>query len=224
MYSTETELTNDILKLQADILGEDVKTDHPYLKKNKSANKSKQLITDRGFIVGAINELKTSQDTLTESTLEALSTVYNVLGQIGSDDTLKERVLAEAPSLIELVLEMNNAIGELADNPATIELAEELQKIGIVKYEYIEEVINVDDDVNTTTFSISKPTIDYDSLKFFVNGIYYPNNGETYTVNKDNRSIIWTATSDNGGFDLDNCQVIMSYNYQVDFEEEPNNG
>lgn len=223
MYSTETELTNDILKLQADVLGENIDEDHPYLKKNKSASKSKQFITDRKFVIGAINELVSSQEALSGTTEDALATVYSVLGQIALDQTLKERVLEEAPSLIELVLEMNTQIQEMGSNPSTMDLAEELKKIGIVKYEHIEEIFKVDDP-DTTTFSISKPTIDYDSLMVYVNGIYYPNNGDTYTVNKDNHSIIWTSTLDNGGFNLDGCQVVISYNYQIETEEETNNG
>lgn len=208
MYSTETELTNDILKLQADVLGEDVKTDHPYLKKNKSAAKSKQLITERGFIVGAINELVSGQDSLTDVTEKALATVYNVLGQIALDQSLKERVLEKAPSLIELVLQMN----------------QEIINLNLNKFENFEDVFDVADD--TVTFTLSKGNIDFNSIKVFVNGVYYKRDPETYSIDETANTVTWLLNEDNGGFSLKDSQVIINYNYKevITNEEEPNNG
>lgn len=206
MYSTENELTNDILKLQADVLGEDVKNDHPYLKKNKSAAKSKQLITERNFIVGAINELSSGQEALADVTEKALATVYNVLGQIALDQTLKERVLAEAPSLIELVLEMNK----------------EISKLNIKKSENIEDVFNIID--NTNMLTLSKNNIDINSIKVYVNGIYYPQNGNFYSVDQENNTVTWLFNESNGGFSLKDSEVTINYNYLVETEEEQNNG
>lgn len=206
MYSSETELTNDIKKLQADILGEDVKTNHPYLTKNKSAAKSKLLTTDRTFIIGAINELLDKQNTLDESTKRMLSDVYSVLGQVTSDMTLGERVLAEAPSLIELVLSLNTAI-----------------KNGVVnKYTFHEQTFQVNDD--TETFNLDKTEIDFSTFKFYINGIYYPQNKNFYLIDQDNNTVTWLFNESNGGFALKDSEVTINYNYLVETEEEQNNG
>ena len=204
MYSTETELTNNIKKLQADILGEDVKTDHPYLKKNKSAAKSKLLNTDRTFIIGAINELLDKQNALDESTKRMLSDVYSVLGQVTSDMTLGERVLAEAPSLIELSL--NNS-KKIRRNENT---------------KFYEQNIQVTDD--TETFNLDKTNIDFSTFKFYVNGIYYPQNKNFYLVDQENNTVTWLYNESNDGFALKDSEVTINYNYLIETEEEQNNG
>ena len=225
MYSTETELTNDILKLQSDILGEVISEDHPYLKKSKIASKNKQLETSKKFIIGAINELNINQGSLNRSVNESLATVYSVLGQISENQELKDQVLAKAPSLIDLVLQMNDTIEEIKNNPSQeeIDIAEELRKAGIIKYSYNEEIINVNDD--SKTFKLSKDNIDFSSLKFFVNGIYYPQDNNIYTIDESNNEITWALDDpENGGFSLKDSQVIISYNYEIETEEEQNNG
>lgn len=204
MYSTETELTNDILKLQADILGENVKDDHPYLKKSKSPAKSKQLTTDRGFIVGAINELVDSQSNLDESVKASISVIYETLGQLTSNIELKDRVLAEAPSLIELVL----------DNSKKIRKNE--------KIKFHEQNIQVTD--NTETFQLDKTGIDFSTFKFYVNGIYYPQNKNFYSVDQENNTVTWLYNESNDGFALKDSEVTINYNYLIETEEEQNNG
>lgn len=206
MYSTDTELTNDILKLQADVLGEDVKTDHPYLKKSKSAAKSKQLTTERGFVVGAINELVSNQTSLDESVKASISVVYETLGQLTTNLELKERVLKEAPSLIELVLSLNTKVkNEIAN-----------------KYTFHEQTFQVND--NTETFNLDKTGIDFSTFKFYVNGIYYPQNKNFYSIDQDNNTVTWLFNESNGGFALKDSEVTINYNYLIETEEEQNNG
>lgn len=232
MYSTETELTNDILKLQADVLGEDIDEDHPYLKKNKNASKSKQFITDRKFVIGAINELVSSQEALSGTTEDALATVYGVLGQIALDQTLKERVLEEAPSLIELVLQLSKDFKEMKENPSSggiTNLQEELKKLGMVKYERQEDIFNIEDDGEEThTFTLTKNNIDTDSIKLYINGLYYPNENKSmyiFGTEGNGLTISWALENDpEKGFDLSGSQVIVEYSYEVEDEEEPNNG
>ena len=206
MYSTDTELTNDIKKLQADVLGENVKDDHPYLKKNKSAAKSKQLTTERGFIVGAINELVSSQANLDESVKASINVIYETLGQLTSNVELKERVLKEAPSLIDLVLNLNTEVkNEIAN-----------------KYVFHEQTFQVTD--NTETFQLDKSNIDFSTFKFYVNGVYYPQNKDFYSVDQENNLVIWLFNESNGGFNLKDSEITINYNYLVKTEEEQNNG
>lgn len=57
-----------------------------------------------------------------------------------------------------------------------------------------------------------RPTIDL--VKMFINGISYDEN-EEFTINRSALTLTWTATADNGGFDLCNelGEIVIEYKY-----------
>lgn len=202
MYSSTNGLTKNINELQSDILAEKL-SNNPYLKYHVLIEKNKQLNTSSKTIIGAINEVLRKTNSAVSTNKAALSELYNVFGHVGMKPELVHSVLAQAPSLIELVLELNN-------------------KLSVVE---VARNVNFKDQFVTGeqpqfTFRLSHLPKE-DSLKMFVNGVQYFNtNVVAYTFDEDKREVNWVFDAERGGFDPVNSEVIFEYTYDLKKELE----
>lgn len=195
-------MTKNINELQSDILAEKL-SNNPYLKYHVLIEKNKQLNTSSKTIIGAINEVLRKTNSAVSTNKAALSELYNVFGHVGMKPELVHSVLAQAPSLIELVLELNN-------------------KLSVVE---VARNVNFKDQFVTGeqpqfTFRLSHLPKE-DSLKMFVNGVQYFNtNVVAYTFDEDKREVNWVFDAERGGFDPVNSEVIFEYTYDLKKELE----
>ena len=195
-------MTQNINELQSDILAEKL-SNNPYLKYHVLIEKNKQLNTSSKTIIGAINEVLRKTNSAVSTNKAALAELYNVLGHVGMKPELVHSVLAQAPSLIELVLELNN-------------------KLSVVE---VARNVNFKDQFVTGeqpqfTFRLSHLPKE-DSLKMFVNGVQYFNtNVVAYTFDEDKREVNWVFDAERGGFDPVNSEVIFEYTYDLKKELE----
>lgn len=202
MYSSTNGLTQNINELQSDILAEKL-SNNPYLKYHVLIEKNKQLNTSSKTIIGAINEVLRKTNSAVSTNKAALSELYNVLGHVGMKPELVHSVLAQAPSLIELVLELNN-------------------KLSVVE---VARNVNFKDQFVTGeqpqfAFRLSHLPKE-DSLKMFVNGVQYFNtNVVAYTFDESKREVNWVFDAERGGFDPINSEVIFEYTYDLKKELE----
>ena len=109
MYSTTTNLTNNIHELQADVLAENLES-NPYLKYHILIEKNKKLGTINQNIVGAINELLKKINSANATYRTSLAEMYALIGHIGSRPDLTRRVLSKNESLVDYVLSLNDRV------------------------------------------------------------------------------------------------------------------
>ena len=202
MYSSTGAITRNINELQSDILAERL-SNNPYLKYHVLIEKNKQLGTTQQTIIGAINEVLRKVNSASNTNKAALAELYNVLGHVGTHPELTRQVLAQAPSLIELVLNMKNKLDSI-DEARNVEIKEQFVTGEIPQY----------------IFGLTHEPKD-ESLKVFVNGVQYFNtNTLAFTYEPRDKQVTWIFTEENGGFDLANSEVIFEYKYDLKKELE----
>lgn len=206
MYSSTAGLTKNINELQSDVLTEKL-SDNPYMKYHVIIEKNKQLNTTSKNIVGAINEVLRKTNTASTTNKAALAELYNVLGHVGVQPELTKKVLAQAPSLIQLVLDM---LDRIDSNDA-------LRTVS-TKDQYTVRETRQD------SFRLShKPR--NEEIKVFINGVQYSNVHTTaFTYDQDQNLVIWQFTEANGGFDIVDSEVVIEYQYDLKKEIEDLNG
>lgn len=191
MYSSTAGLTNNINELQSDILAEKL-SNNPYLKHHVLIEKNNKLGTSSQTIIGAINELLRKNQSISDTNKAALVELYNVLGHVGVHPELVSRVLGEAPSLIELVLD----ILERVNNADTTRIVAQKDSFMIG-----EEARNL--------FALSHIPIN-GSVTININGVRYY---DGFKVDNDNLMLLWLFDEQEGGFDIKDSEVIIEYSY-----------
>jgi hypothetical protein len=202
VYSSTNGLTKNINELQSDILAEKL-SNNPYLKYHVLIEKNKQLNTTSQTVIGAINEVLRKTNSTSTTNKAALAELYNVLGHVGVKPELTHKVLAQAPSLIDLVLDLNAKLSAIEPN-RNVSFKDQF----------------VTGDQAQFVFKLSHMPKD-DTLKMFINGIQYFNtNTNAYTFDSTTKEVVWVFDSENGGFDPANSEIIFEYTYDLKQELE----
>lgn len=202
MYSSTGALTKNINELQSDILAERLSS-NPYLKYHVLIEKNKQLGTTQQTIIGAINEVLRKANSASSTNRAALAELYNVLGHVGIHPELTKQVLAQAPSLIELVLNISGRLDAI----------DESHNVGFTEQFII-------GDTPQYTFLLTHMPKD-DSLEVFVNGVQYFNTStKAFSFEPKDKSVTWLFTDVNGGFSIANSEVVLKYKYDLKKELE----
>ena len=201
MYSSSTGITKNINELQSDILAEKL-SNNPYLKYHVLVEKNNKLSTTSQTIIGAVNELLRRNQSISDTNKAALVELYNVLGHVGVHPELVSRVLSQAPSLIELVLDILDRVNS-ADGTRII-----VQKDSFSVKEMTQHL-----------FSLShRPT--EGSITININGITYY---DGFRVDYDNLLLWWLFDEDHDGFDIKDSEVNIEYTYDSSREQEASN-
>jgi len=200
MYSSPIGLTQNINELQSDVLAEKL-SNNPHLKYHVLIEKNNKLGTTSQTIIGAINEVLRKIQSTSNTNKAALAELYNVLGHVGVQPALITRVLREAPSLIELVLNILDRVNA-ADATRTV-ICKETFVVG---------------NVPQVTFNLSHLPND-NTVTVNINGVKYSNGFDI-----DNKELIltWLFTESAGGFDITDSEVIIEYTYDSMKEQEAN--
>lgn len=202
MYSSTGAITKNINELQSDILAERL-SNNPYLKYHVLIEKNKQLGTTQQTIIGAINEVLRKANSATSTNRAALAELYNVLGHVGIHPELTKQVLAQAPSLIELVLSLREKLDAI-DESRNVSFKEQF----------------VTGDVPQYVFQLTHTPKD-ETLEVFVNGVQYFNtNTMAFSYEPRDKQVTWLFSEDNNGFNLTNSEVIFKYKYDLKQELE----
>lgn len=197
MYSITTagseQLTNNIYKLQADILAEKTSNNTAYLKPSTIKSKNYQLNTTQKAVITAINELVSTIDTLDKQTNTALDEMYSALGNTGADPALLTKLKEQGNSVIEILLDVKSR----------------LEKIEPLALDDYEDVFIIKDTETRTEFPLTYKPLG--KIHFHIQGLRYFR--DCYTYNSDTNTVVWTNTADNDGFDLTDCVVVIEYDY-----------
>lgn len=198
MYSSTDDITANINELQADILAEKIST-NPFLKYHVLVEKNKKLGTTSQSIIGAINEVLRKANSAANANSAALNELYSVIGHIGTFPELSRKVLAQAPSLIELVLNMKDRIDSV-DVASFADFTESFSVGKIPKY----------------LFVLSHEPVE-GTLRMLVNGVRYDNTSKfvAFACNPKDRTVNWNFDKSNGGFNLSDCEVTFEYKYSL---------
>lgn len=194
---TSAVLSTNIYEMQHDILAEDL-SGNPLMKKTKNEMTSAKLITTNQRVVGAVNELVKNQENLSVITKNALQTMYNILGDTLLNEDLKERLQQIAPTVIEAVLLLNERAEEEKD---------------FIKDDY-EDVFLVGEETSHV-FCLSHRPIG--KIRLYIDGLRYFSN--TYTYSREKNAVEWIFTADNGGFDIEDSEVVIEYDYKREKED-----
>lgn len=200
MYSSSSELTRNINELQSDILAEKL-SDNPYLKYHVLIEKNKRLSTANQTVIGAINEVLRKVQSASNTNKVALAELYNVLGHVGAKPELSSKVLSQAPSLIELVLDLKARIdsGEIGTGGFSSRI------------KFQKDVFMVGHEPQSTFPLSFKPRPN--SIFITVNGIKY-NDG--FRIDENSNTLIWLFGDNAGGFDIIESEVIIHYTYDIE--------
>lgn len=197
--------SNDSLnEIQAQILAEDL-SDNELLRHHVLIEKNSKLNTGSQTVIGAINEVLRKTKSVGSTNKAALAELYNVLGHVGIQPELTQKVLKEAPSLIQLVLDM---LGRINAADATRNIVQK------DKFEVGEIPQAVFDLEHTPIAGLVIMTI---------NGVVYY---DGYEYDSNNNRVTWLFDSTEGGFDIYDSEVVIEYTYDAKKEEEEakNNG
>lgn len=197
MYSSSSGLAKNINELQSDILAEKL-SNNPYLKYHVLIEKNKQLGTANQTIIGAINEVLRKVQSASNTNKAALVELYNVLGHVGAKPELSAQVLSQAPSLIELVLDLKARIdtGDIGSGGSSS------------KIKFQKDVFMIDHEPQSVFPLSFKPRPN--SIFITVNGIKY-NDG--FRMDENSNTLIWLFDESAGGFDITESEVIIHYTY-----------
>ena len=202
MYSTTTNLTNNIHELQADVLAENLES-NPYLKYHILIEKNKKLGTINQNIVGAINELLKKINSANATYRTSLAEMYALIGHIGSRPDLTRRILSKNESLVDYVLSLNDRVN-IIDEKSSVPT---------------QDVFNIGEEKQHDFPLNHIPTTG--DIDFAVNGVrYYNTESRAYYYDSDNNIITWKFDEDDGGFDLVDCEVVIKYTYNPTAEQE----
>lgn len=201
MYSSTTGITKNINELQSDILAEKL-SNNPYLKYHVLVEKNNKLSTTSQTIIGAVNELLRRNQSVSDTNKAALVELYNVLGHVGVHPELVSRVLSQAPSLIELVLDILERVNSfegtrIRSQKDSFSVGESTQQL----------------------FSLSHKPIE-GSVTINVNGITYY---DGFRVDYNSSLLLWLFDEIHGGFDIKDSEVNIEYTYDSSKEQEDNN-
>ena len=201
MYSSTAEITKNINELQSDILAEKL-SNNPHLKYHVLVEKNNKLGTTSQTIIGAINELLRRNQSVSDTNRAALVELYNVLGHVGVHPELVSRVLSQAPSLIELVLDILERVNSfegtrIRSQKDSFSVGESTQQL----------------------FSLSHKPIE-GSVTINVNGITYY---DGFRVDYNSLLLLWLFDEIHGGFDIRDSEVNIEYTYDSSKEQEDNN-
>ena len=200
MYSSTTGLTKNINELQSDILAEKLSA-NPFLRYHVLIEKNNQLGTNSQTVIGAINELLRKIKSVSTTNKAALMEMYDVLGHVGIHPELVQRVLREAPSLIDLVLSLLDRINA-ADSTRTVANRETFIVKNMLQH----------------TFKLAHIP-NQGSLEVNVNGVTYY---DGFKYDPDSTSVRWLFTEQQGGFNITDSEVCISYTYDSMKEQEAN--
>lgn len=201
MYSSTAEITKNINELQSDILAEKL-SNNPHLKYHVLVEKNNKLGTTSQTVIGAINELLRRNQSVSDTNRAALVELYNVLGHVGVHPELVSRVLSQAPSLIELVLDILERVNSFEGTRIRS------QKDSFSVGESIQQL-----------FSLSHKPIE-GSVTINVNGITYY---DGFRVDYNSLLLLWLFDEIHGGFDIKDSEVNIEYTYDSSKEQEDNN-
>lgn len=201
MYSSTAEITKNINELQSDILAEKL-SNNPHLKYHVLVEKNNKLGTTSQTVIGAINELLRKNQSVSDTNKAALVELYNVLGHVGVHPELVSRVLSQAPSLIELVLDIFERVNSfegtrIRSQKDSFSVGESTQQL----------------------FSLSHKPIE-GSVTINVNGITYY---DGFRVDYNSSLLLWLFDEIHGGFDIRDSEVNIEYTYDSSKEQEDNN-
>ena len=180
-YLTGTELNQH----QSDVLIEFLAA-NPLLPKSAVQSLNKGLNTTKQQIIPAINEVLGSLKTLNTTTIASLSQQAGIVGDTMADPTLKTRLVAYAPSVIDAILKLADEIASLKAKATD-------------RYDDFAQSIVVADAVQTV-FPLQY--IPCSPIQLIVNGVTYTSG---FSYDKASNSITWLDTVANkgeGGFDI----------------------
>ena len=205
MYSSNINIVDDITKLQADILTENL-LDNPYFRYNVIMRKNKQLSTDAQTIVGAINEINSKLKNIDLTHKNNLAVLYDVIGPIGSNPELTQKLTNKSGSLIELLLKVDDIItlGGTGSSAGDITYNEQIDNfyVGASPQSF---------------FQLTKKPIDVlENLEMRINGIVYrpSSTGDPCGYDGDRNGIVWSVST---MFEIKNdMNVEIKYRYQID--------
>lgn len=191
MYSDDNKITTNICQLQSDVLLEDT-TKNPLFKKSAIATANKSLNTKSKSVVSAINELLKRVNSIESNVTDALNKQFSVIGDAASDTELSNRLHKIAPNIIEGLSKINDNIQEIAAFAAD----------------------DFEDTFSVTTTAQSEFKLTHTPIgkvRLYIDGIRYFKT--CYTYDSTANTIRWTFTAANGGFDIQDADVVLEYDY-----------
>lgn len=193
MSSIDTATLND---LQDQILTSNV-TANPLMKPSKIPSKNKVLKTNNKGVIQAINELFDKNQQIETYTTESVLNQNKLIGDAYNDPDIMAKLKSIAPNVIEGLIDMKNRIDTV---------------LQFVLDDY-EDVFTVNHGV--TEFKLTYTPIG--KIRMYVNGVRQFRTCFRYNPAKN--SITWIFTSDKGGFDIEDSEVVFEYDYNREEED-----
>ena len=181
-------------ELQEQLLTSNV-TDNPLMIKSKIKSKNKTLNTTMKGVIQAINEVYEKTNQIEVYTTEAVTTQNKLIGDFNDPDLIN-KLQTLAPTVIE----------------ALVDTREQLDNILQFVLDDYEDVFTVNTPINE--FKLTYTPIG--KIRMYINGLRQFKTSFRY--NKDRNSITWVFTSDKGGFDIEDSEVVFEYDYNREEE------
>lgn len=183
-------------ELQDSILTSNV-TDNPLMKYSKIASRNKVLKTNNKGVVQSINELYDKSVQIEAYTTESVLSQNKLIGDANNDPDMMRKLKSIAPNVIDGLIEIKQQVDQV------------LQFV-LDDYEDVFTVHNPVTEFRLTYVPIGK-------VRMYVNGVRQFRT--SFRLNKSTNSITWIFTSEKGGFDIEDSEVVFEYDYNRGSED-----
>jgi hypothetical protein len=182
-------------ELQEKILTSDI-TNNPLMTSSKIDTKNKTLPTKCKGLVQSVNETYKKVQQLEKYETDFATFQNSIVGDAFNDPSMLEKLKSVAPTVID----------------GLVNLRDEIDSILQFVLDDYEDVFTVTEPV--TEFTLTNVPIG--KIRMYVNGVRQFRT--CFKYNKTRNSISWVFTAENGGFDIEDSEVVFEYDYN---REEP---
>lgn len=182
-------------ELQEKVLTRDI-TENPLMTPSKINTKNKTLPTKCKGVVQSITETYKKVQQLEEYETEFATFQNSIVGDAFNDPTMLDKLKSVAPTVIDGLVSLKDEIDSI------------LQFV-LDDYEDVFTVTEPVEEFILTNVPIGK-------IRMYVNGVRQFRT--CFKYNKTKNSISWVFTAENGGFDIEDSEVVFEYDYN---REEP---
>jgi len=182
-------------ELQEKILTSDI-TNNPLMTSSKIDTKNKTLPTKCKGVVQSISETYKKVQQLEKYETDFATFQNNIVGDAFNDPRMLEKLKSVAPTIID----------------GLVNLRDEIDSILQFVLDDYEDVFTVTEPI--TEFTLTNVPIG--KIRMYVNGVRQFRT--CFKYNQAKNSILWVFTAENGGFDIEDSEVVFEYDYN---REEP---